>query len=154
MSKIILWETMKDTVGICNETLEEVISKLGGDGITLPQARRACKDGIFSFPDAVKSATALQLSNWKLALGKVVAHVHPKAKKYYEDKVIYIQNQKALEEGRLEAIDQDAARAAARMAAWAAADAETAWDAADWAAETTGDVDDLIDIYFDVLEEA
>jgi hypothetical protein len=153
---------MKDTVGICNTDLEEVISKLGGDGITLPQARKACKEGVFSLPDAVRAATALELPTWKLALGKMVAHAHYKAKDYYEDEDVYLHNQKALEEGRLEDIDSAATRSADAAAEAADAAAETAVAratavdaavaAAAWAADTTGDVDDLIDIYFDVLE--
>jgi hypothetical protein len=162
---------MKDTDGICNIDLEEVIEKLGGDGITLSQARRACKEGIFYFPNAVRAATALELPNWEKALGKAVAHVHPKAKDYYEDEEAYLHNQKALEEGRLEDVDRAAARAAANAAGaaeadwatWAAAATKAAWDAAEAAAATwtawaaavaVDDVNDLIDIYFDVLEEA
>jgi hypothetical protein len=164
---MILWETMKDADGICNTDLEEVISKLGGDGITLPQARRACKDGIFSFSDAVRAATALRLPNCKLAVGKVVAHVHPKAKDYYKDKDTYYRNQKALEEDRLEDIDIDAAAWAAEAVAWDARAARAA--RAVWAVEAAGvaaaaraavdaagavdNVDTLIDTYFDVLEE-
>jgi hypothetical protein len=168
MSKIILWETMKDTVGICNRGLKEVINKLGGEGITLPQARKACKEGVFPLWYAVRAATALELPNWKLALGKVVAHVHPKAKKYYKDEAVYFYNQKILEEGRLEDIDSAAAGAAVDAAAtWAAWAATWATRAAGWAAApccsaaraanaaeaAAGGVDELIDIYFDTLEE-
>jgi hypothetical protein len=110
----------------------------------------------------------------------MVAHVHPKAKKYYEDVHYYFNNQKALEEGRLKDIAGGAAindniykddascayLVAAAEAARAAWDAEAEWSiwaavAAERAATVAAvleaavdDVDDLIDIYFDGLEEA
>jgi hypothetical protein len=209
MSKFITWKKLKDTDGICNTGLGEVIEQLGGKGITLPQARKACKEGVFSLPDAVRAATAIKLPNWKLALGKVVAFVHPKAKKYYKHKDAYLHNQNVLESGRIEDVDgaaadaawaaaeaagkedaaafadnatdeatgeedaadraaawaADAVEAAARAAAWAAdaahaardadaVDVDLAADAAAWAtrADRTN-VNNLIDIYFNVLEE-
>jgi hypothetical protein len=178
----ITWKKMKNTVGICDIGLEKIIDELGGDGITLPQARKACKDGIFSFSVAVRAATTLELPNWEKALGKMVAHVHPKAKKYYENEEAYLHNQKALEEGRLKDIagwfvindniyrdDSYAYLVAAAEADRAAWTAEAAWatDRAAWTAvaaeraatvaavleAAVDDVDDLIDIYFDVLED-
>jgi hypothetical protein len=176
MSDLIPWQAMKDADGICNTGLEKVISKLGGKGITLSQARKACKEGVFPLWYAVIAATALELPNWELALGKVVAFVHPKAKKYYTHKDAYRHNQKALEEGRLADVDRNAAHQAAvrvadwaaRVADWAAAKAARVADAAvdaTWAAEAAAllllywaagwdTVNDLIDIYFDALEEA
>jgi hypothetical protein len=166
MSKKIIWKAKKHKKdgGV---TFEEAIS-------TLPHARKACKQNPSVFPGAVKTATTLQLPGWKLALGKMVAHVHPKAKKYYEDEETYIHNQEALEEGRLEAIDKreanaaailagnvwdDAADSAALAAYWARNAGEdfevvvktigAAVEAAKWAAV---DVNELIDIYFDTLK--
>lgn len=178
MSKKIIWKVNKyyEDGGV---TFEEAV-------FTLSQARKACKECIFYFPDAVRAATALQLPNWEKALGKVVAHAHYRAKKYYEDEKVYLHNQKALEDGRLEDIDLAATRAAvdawaddAVVTVWVAGAAATGWAAAAWvaraavgdadaaevaewaAARAAGaawiavdDVNDLIDIYFDVLEEA
>jgi hypothetical protein len=138
------------------------------------------KNKIFSFHNAVRAATLLKLPNWKKALGRVIAHVHLKAKKYYEDKVIYLRNHKALKEGRLEDVDIDAVRAA-KSASWVAYllgfdDVDTTsagWNAAEavmavgdaeyiavdadyatyTAARAVDNVDTLIDTYFDVLEE-
>lgn len=171
MSKVYPWKKLRETKGICNDGLDEVIAKLGGDGITLEQARKACKDETFPFYDAVRAATALQLPNWKLALGRVVASAHPKAKEHYENEAIYLQNQKALEEGRLEDINEDAAKSAfhnaepiveefAARATYKAARATECDDMAISKAKQSASyaigvtkVDELIDIYFDTLEE-
>lgn len=111
MSDLIPWVRLEYLSDLCPYG-KRVIAKLGGEGITLSQAHKACKNKVFNLPFAVRAATALKLDNWKLALGKVVAHVHPKAKDYYENEFIYFHNQEALENGRLENVDKDAAKAA------------------------------------------
>jgi hypothetical protein len=167
MSKIF-WKELRNIEYISYKSLAKFIDILGGDGITLEQFREACKEKVFSFPNAVKVATALHLPNWKKALGKVVAHVHSKTEEGYKDKDDYLHNQKALEEGRLEDINIAAAEAAAKAndGIWAGEAARRAGDttlAAEairiaWAAEAAtwanDNVNDLIDIYFDVLKAA
>lgn len=158
MSVFISWEKVKNLESTCSDDLEKVISKLGGDGITLSQAKKVCKDGFFALRNAIGVATALQLPNWQLALGRMVAHTHSKAIKYYKNEDAYLHNQQALEAGRLKDIDSpatNAARAAKRAANWSFDIKKAAnWAArtVEWAARVTG-LNDLIDIYFDALEE-
>lgn len=179
MSDLIPWVRLEYLSDLCPHG-KRVIAKLGGEGITLSQAHKACKNKVFNLPFAVRAATELNLPNWRLALGKMIACVHPQVKEYYkayyEDESMYLHNQQCLEVGRLESIydvvEVPAYAAGATVAADAAQKADAYWvatrynDAAydAWVAATEAvgvaassnkvEVLKLIDIYFDVLEEA
>jgi hypothetical protein len=165
---MIAWKTLEGLDSVNSAWLKAAINKLGGDGITLLQARKACKDGVFNLLEVVELYTTINYPNRELALGKMVAHIHPKISTYYKKEEIYHHNQKCLLSGRLEDIDGSAAVKASKAAT--KDDATYTWTgwAVNWASYRDAGatmaagitiwsvtcVEDLIDIYFNGLEEA
>lgn len=164
---MIAWKTLKRLDSINNDWLKAAINKLGGDGITLAQVRRFCKDELLNFTEVVGLFTTMNYPDWELALGRMIAHIHPKVSIHYKKEEIYRHNQECLLSGRLEGIDGSAAVKASNAAAKTDATYTWAGWAVSWASYRDAGatmaagitiwsvtcVEDLIDIYFDVLEE-